>query len=54
MTQQDHEEAHFFVFAAHNAKEHGHDKSKWGRAPPRGGMGKPPRRNGNPPLSFKE
>ena len=54
MTWEDHEEAPFFAFVAHNTKEHGQDKSKWRRAPPRGGMEKPPRRIGNPPLSFKE
>ena len=54
MTREDHEEAHFFAFVAHNTKEHGQDKSKWRRAPPRERMGKPPRRIGNPPLSFKE
>ena len=53
-TREDHEEEHFFVFAAHNTKEQGQDKSKWRRAPPRRGMGKAPRRIGNPPLSFKE
>ena len=54
MTREDHEEAHLFAFVAHNTKEHGQGKSKWTRAPPRGGMGKPPRRIGNLPLSFKE
>ena len=54
MAREDHEEAHLFAFVAHNRKEHGQDKSKWRRAPPRGGMGKPPRRIGNLPLSFKE
>ena len=54
MTQEDHEEAPFFAFVAQNTKEHGQDKWKWRRAPIRGGMGKPPRRIGNPPLSFKE
>ena len=54
MTQKDHQEAHFFALVAHNTKEHWQDKSKWRRAPPRGGMGKPPRRIGNPPLSSKE
>ena len=54
MTLEDHEEAHFVVFVAHNTKEHGQDKSKWRRAPPRGGMGTPPQRIHNPPLSFKE
>ena len=54
MTREDHEEAHFFAFVAQNTKEHGQDNSKWRRAPPHGGMGKPPRRIGNPSLSFKE
>ena len=54
MTREDHEEAHFFAFGAHNTKEHEQDKSKWRRAPPRGGMGKRLRRIGNPPLFLKE
>ena len=54
MTPQDHQEAYFFAFVAHNMKEHGQDKSEWRRAPPCGEMGKPPERIGNPPLSFKE
>ena len=54
MARENHEEAHFFAFVAHNTKEHGQDKSKWRRAPPPGGMGRPPRRIGNPLLSFKE
>ena len=54
MTREDHEEAHFFVFVAHNTKEHGQDKSKWRRAPPGGGMVKTPRRIGNLLLSLKE
>ena len=54
MTRDDHEEAHFFAFVVHNTKEHGQDKSKCRRAPPHGGRGKPPRRIGNPPHSFKE
>ena len=54
MTREDHEEAHFFAVVAHNTKEHGQDKSKWRGAPPVGEIGKPPRRVGNPPLSFKE
>ena len=54
MTPEDHAEAHFFAFVAHNMKEHGQDKSKWRRSPPRGEMRKPPQRIGNPPLSFKE
>ena len=54
MTRDDHEEAHFFAFVAHNTKEGGQDKSKWRRAPAPGGMGKPSRRMGNPLLSFNE
>ena len=54
MTREDHEEAHVLAFVAHNTKEHGQDKSKWRRAPPRGGMGEPPRRIGNAPLSLEE
>ena len=54
MTRKDHEEAHFFAFVAHNTKHHGKDKSNRSRAPPFGGMEKPPRRIGNPPLSFKK
>ena len=54
MTREDHEEAHFFAFVAHNVREHGQDKSKWRGAPVSGGMGKPLRRIGNRPLSLKE
>ena len=54
MTRKDHYEAHIFEFLAHNTKQHGQDKSKWRRAPPPGGMGRPSQRTGNPPLSFKE
>ena len=54
MTCENHKEAHFFAFVAHNSKEHGQDKSKWRRAPPRGGMGKPHQRIVHPPLYFKE
>ena len=54
MTREDHEEAHFVAFVAHNTKEHGQDKSKWRSTPPCGGMGKPPRMIGRPPLSLKE
>ena len=52
MTREDHEDAHFFAFVAHNTKAYGHDKGKWRKAPPR--KGKEPRRIGNPPLSFTE
>ena len=53
MTREDNEEAHFFVFVAHNTKEHGQDKLKWRRAPRRGRMEKPPRRIRNLPLWSK-
>ena len=36
MTHKDHEEAHFFAIVAHNTTEHGHERSKWRRALPRG------------------
>ena len=54
MTREDCEEAHFVAFVPHNTKEHGQDKLKWRTAPPRGLLGKPPPRIGNPPLCFKE
>ena len=50
-SREDHEEAHFFAFVAHNVKNNGQDRSRWSRAGP---MGKEPRRIGNPPLSFRE
>ena len=50
MTGEDHEDAHFFAFVAHNTKVYGHDKGKWRKAPPL--QGKEPRRIGNPPLTF--
>ena len=34
-TGEDHEEAHFFAFVAHNMKEHGQDMSRWNRLDPR-------------------
>ena len=52
MTREDHEDAHFFAFVAHNKKAYGHDKGKWRKAPPR--QGKEPRRIANAPLSFTE
>ena len=52
MTWEDHEDAHFFAFVAHNTKAYGHDKAKWRKAPPR--QGKEPQRIGNPALSFTE
>ena len=53
-TREDHEEAHFFAFVAHNMKEHGQDRSRWNRLDPRTKGRKEPRRIGNPPLSFRE
>ena len=50
-SREDHGEAHFFAFMAHNVKNNGQDRSRWSRAGPRG---KEPRRIGNPPLSFRE
>ena len=52
MTREDHKDAHFFAFVAHNTKAYGHDKGKWRKAPPR--QEKEARRIGNPPLSFTE
>ena len=52
MTREDHEDAHFFAFVAHNTKAYGHDKGKWRKAPP--SQGKEPRRIRNPLLSFTE
>ena len=49
---EDHEEAHFFAFVAHNVKNHGQDRSRWSQVGPK--KGKEPRRIGNPPLSFRE
>ena len=51
-SQEDHEEAHFFAFVAHNVRELGQDRSRWNRVGPK--KGKEPRRIGNPPLSFRE
>ena len=53
-TREDHEEAHFFAFVAHNMKEHGQDRSRWNRLDQRTKGPKEPRRIGNPPLSFRE
>ena len=50
MTLEDHEDAHFFTFVAHNTKAHGHDKANLRRAPLC--QGEEPRRIGNRPLSF--
>ena len=51
-SREDHEEAHFFAFVAHNVRDHGQDRSRWNRVGPK--KGKEPRRIGNPPLSFRE
>ena len=53
-TQEDHEEAHFFAFVAHNMKEHGQDRSRWNRLDPGTKIRREPQRIGNPPLSFRE
>ena len=51
-SREDHEEAHFFAFVAHNVRDHGQDRSRWNRVGPK--KTKEPRRIGNPPLSFRE
>ena len=51
-SREDHEEAHFFAFVAHNVREHGQDWSEWNRVGPK--KNREPRRMGNPPLSFRE
>ena len=51
-SREDHEEAHFFAFVAHNVRDHGQDRSRWSRVGPK--KAKEPRRIGNPPLSFRE
>ena len=53
-TQEDHEEAHFFAFVAHNMKEHGQDRSRWNRLDQRTKNRKEPLRIRIPPLSFRE
>ena len=54
-TREDHEEAHFFAFVAHNVKEHGQDRSRWNRLDPRVNKNrKEPGRIGHLPLSFRE
>ena len=52
-SREDHEEAHFFAFVAHNVKNHGQDRSRWSQVGPRKNR-EGPRRIGNPPLSFRE
>ena len=49
-SREDHEEAHFFAFVAHNVRENGQDRSRWNQV----GPSKKPRRIGNPTLSFRE
>ena len=51
-SREDHEEAHFFAFVAHNVKNHGQDWSRWSQLGPK--KSREPRRIGNPPLSFRE
>ena len=51
-SREDHEEAHFFAFVAHNVRDHGQDWSRWNLVGSK--KGKEPRRIGNPPLSFRE
>ena len=51
-SREDHEEAHFFAFVAHNVRDHGQDRSRWNWLGPK--KGKEPRRIGNPPLLFRE
>ena len=51
-SREDHEEAHFFAFVAHNVREHRQDRSRWNRMVPK--KNREPRRIGNPPLSFRE
>ena len=51
-SRDDHEEAHFFAFVAHNVRDHGQDRSRWSQMGPK--KSREPRRIGNPPLSFRE
>ena len=51
-SREDHEEAHFFAFVAHNVRNHGQDRSRWSQVGPN--KSRAPRRIGNPPLSFRE
>ena len=51
-SREDHEEAHFFAFVAHNVKNHGQDRSRWSQLGPK--KSREPRRIGNPPLSSWE
>ena len=36
-SREDHEEAHFFAFVAHNVRDHGQDRSRWSRVGPKKG-----------------
>ena len=49
---EDHEEAHFFAFVAHNVRNHGQDRSRWSQVGPK--KSREPRRIRNRPLSFRE
>ena len=51
---EDHEEAQFFAFVAHNMNEIGQDRSRWNRLDPMTKNRREPRRIGNPPLLFRE
>ena len=54
-TREDHEEAHFFAFVAHNMKEHAQDRCRWNRLDQRSNKGcREPQRIGNPPHLFRE
>ena len=54
-TREDHEEAHFFAFVAHNMKEQGQNRSRCNRLDQRFNKNRQePRKIGNPPLSFRE
>ena len=53
-TPEDHEEAHFFAFVAHNMKENGQDRSRWNCLDPRSKNHRELRRIRYPPLLFRE
>ena len=46
-SREDHEEAHFFAFVAHNVRNHGQDRCRWRQVGPRKNR-EGPRRIGNP------
>ena len=56
-SREDHEEAHFFAFVAHNVKNNGHDRSRWSQVGPKkgkerqGGSGTHRSRSGSTGLS---